>query len=153
MIETLNDLLLQPGVRKAMDSPVVAKQLERFKLFLGTFYLRLLNKWSEKIRRFLSLKTLILLNLALVSYYAGKSNAETLPEWFKVFKDIHLWFTTAIILNTTYLCIKFLRLILVLALRIAGIILIIWVLYRVYIWLKKVFNDDSEKDLSLAKND
>lgn len=151
MIETLNDLLLQPGVRKAMDSPFVAKQLERFKFFLGTFYLKLLNKWSKKIRRFLTLKTLILLNLALLSYYAGRANAVSVGEWVNVFRDVHLWFGSAIILNIIYLCGKFIRFIFILALKIAVIILFVWMLYRLYIWLKEIISNESKTDLSPAE--
>jgi hypothetical protein len=142
MIDTLNEILIQPGVQKAMKSPLVIRNMDRFKLFLGAFYLKALNKWTKKLQKFLSLKTLILLNLIIISYYAGKTNAVAVSEWMNVLSNVHVWFGPAIILNVIYLIGRFLRNILIISIRIAFVILILWAIYRLFQWLySKLFRN------------
>ncbi|MFA5329668.1 MAG: hypothetical protein WC384_17875 [Prolixibacteraceae bacterium] len=148
MIDSLNDFLIQPGVQKAMQSPLVIRNMDRFKIFLGAFYLKALNKWTKKLQKFLSLKTLILLNLIIISYYAGKVNAVTVSGWMDILSNVHVWFGPAIILNVIYLIGRFLRNILIISIRIAFVILILWAIYRLFQWIYKIFVGDSDKDLS-----
>jgi hypothetical protein len=148
MIDSLNELLIQPGIKKAMEFPFVANRMERFKLFLGAFYLNFLNKWTKKLRRFLSLKTLILLNLIIISYYAGKANAVTVTGWMDVLSNVHVWFGPAIILNVIYLIGRFLRDILIISMQIAVIILILWAIYRLFQWFSSKLFRNSDTVLS-----
>ena len=151
MINTLNELLIQPGVQKAMQSPLVIRNMDRFKLFLGAFYLKALNKWTQNLQKFLSLKTLILINLIIISYYAGKANAISISGWIDVLTNVHIWFGSTIILNIIYLIGRFLRNILIITMQIAIGILILWAIYRLYQWFKERLFRNSDTVLSTVE--
>ncbi|BAX82352.1 hypothetical protein [Labilibaculum antarcticum] len=150
MIETLTELLNQPGVRKALDSPIVFKQVDRFKVFLSSIILKALNRWTLTLKKYLKWSNLILINLVVFSYFAGKANAQTLSEWISVISDFDVWWGYQIIVNIIYVTGRFLRGILVFCLRVAFIVLCFWLLYRIFVWLSNklssFFNDDIEEE-------
>lgn len=148
MIDTLNELIIQPGVQKAMQFQLVIRNMDRFKLFLRVFYLKALNKWTKKLQKFLSLKTLILINLIIISYYAGKANAVSISGWIDILTNFHIWFGSTIILNIIYLIGRFLRNILIITIQIAIVIIILWTIYRLYLWLKERLFGNSDTVLS-----
>lgn len=144
MIESLNDLLVQPGIKKAMKVPFVSRNLDQFKVFLDSFVCGSINRISKRLQLFFSLKTLILINLIPIAYLAGKMNAISLSNWIDVIFRAHIWFPGTIVINIIYLLGRYTRDILAIALRIVGIVVAIWALYKFFLWICKKFSEQPD---------
>lgn len=141
MIETLPDLLNLPGIQKAMKSSLVSTNLDKFKLFLGSFLLDVLNKWTVRLKKYLKWSNLILINLLVISYYGGKANAYSVSEWFSVLGQIEIWWGYQIVVNIVFLSLRFFRDILIAALKVVLFILFVWWVYLIFLKVKSYLKE------------
>lgn len=145
MIDTLSDILEQPGVKHALESKIVKKQTEKFNLFLESVFVKLLNKVVNKFKRIFTWTNLILINLVVISYYAGRSNSENLSEWWNVFSEFDLYLEKTILINAFYAGLRFLKHIVLIVMKISLILIVIFLLYKLVKWIWfKLFPKDIE---------
>lgn len=135
MIDSLSELLLQPGIKRAMGIPLVAKNLDQFKVFLGSFICGTVNRFTYRLQSFFSLKTLILINFIPIAYFAGKASAVSLSDWIDVILNAHVWFRATILVNIVYLFGRFLKDICTVAFKVVAVILAVWMIYKIGTWI------------------
>lgn len=135
MIETLTEVLDQPGVTRALESKIVRKQTEQFKVFLESIFVKSLNRVVYRFKRIFTWTNIILINAVVISYYAGRANAVTLPNWWDIFKDFDVFWDKTIIVNALFFIFRFLKQIVSITLRITIVLILLYLLYKGFQWL------------------
>jgi len=99
IVSTIEEAHELPVVKRLYKSRFVSGQIQSLENFLGRLVKKNVEKVISPALKYSKLLNIILINLVILSYFAGKANSQSIADWKVVFENYSVIAAYTIIAN------------------------------------------------------